>query len=54
MDDSIYVINLGGYIGDSTRLEMEYAISHDKAVQYLEPNSYSDWEMRRLKDNRYV
>ena len=28
--DSIYVINVGGYIGDSTRSEIEYAEKHDK------------------------
>ena len=37
MADSIYVINVGGYIGDSTRSEIEYAKAHGKAVQYLEP-----------------
>lgn len=26
MADSIYVINVGGYIGDSTRSEIEYAV----------------------------
>ena len=34
--DSIYVINVGGYIGDSTRSEIEYAKKHGKEVQYLE------------------
>ncbi len=39
MADSIYVINPGGYIGESTRLEIEYAIDHGKRVDYLElPN----------------
>ena len=37
MADSIYVINVGGYIGSSTRSEIEYAIAHGKAVEYLEP-----------------
>ena len=37
MADSIYVINVGGYIGDSTRSEIEYAKQHGKEVQYLEP-----------------
>ena len=37
MADSIYVINVGGYIGSSTRSEIEYAISHGKTVEYLEP-----------------
>lgn len=37
MADSIYVINVGGYIGRSTRSEIEYAIAHGKTVEYLEP-----------------
>lgn len=36
MADAIYVINVGGYIGDSTRSEIEYAKSHGKEVIYLE------------------
>ena len=35
-DISIYVINVGGYIGDSTRSEIEYAKAHGKEVRYLE------------------
>ena len=30
------VINVGGYIGQSTRSEIEYALAHGKAVRYLE------------------
>lgn len=37
MADEIYVINVGGYIGSSTRSEIEYAIAFGKAVNYLEP-----------------
>lgn len=37
MADEIYVINVGGYIGSSTRSEIEYAEAHGKAVRYLEP-----------------
>lgn len=37
MANSIYVINVGGYIGDSTRSEIEYAKAHGKAIEYLEP-----------------
>ena len=37
MADSIYVINVGGYIGDSTKSEIEYAREHGKKVEYLEP-----------------
>lgn len=30
------VINVGGYIGDSTKSEIEYAKAHGKEVHYLE------------------
>ena len=36
MADEIFVINVGGYIGYSTRSEIEYAISKGKTVSYLE------------------
>ena len=36
MADGIYVINVGGYIGDSTRSEIEYAKALGKSVDYLE------------------
>ena len=36
MSDSIFVINVGGYIGDSTKSEIEYAKAHGKTVDYLE------------------
>lgn len=36
MADSIYVINVGGYIGSSTRSEIEYALQTGKRVEYLE------------------
>ena len=36
MADSIFVINVGGYIGDSTKSEIEYAKNHGKEVRYLE------------------
>jgi hypothetical protein len=39
MADGIYVINVGGYIGNSTRSEIEYAKSHGKTIEYLEPLS---------------
>lgn len=37
MADEIFVINVGGYIGSSTRSEIDYAVSHNKVVNYLEP-----------------
>lgn len=36
MADEIFVINVGGYIGESTRSEIEYATKHGKTVKYLE------------------
>ena len=36
MADEIYVINVGGYIGESTRSEIEYAEATGKLVRYLE------------------
>ena len=39
MADAIYVINIGGYIGSSTRSEIEYAKKQGKQVLYLENES---------------
>lgn len=36
MADEIFVINVDGYIGDSTKSEIEYAIKTGKKVNYLE------------------
>ena len=36
MADEIFVINVGGYIGSSTKSEIEYAMETGKAVRYLE------------------
>ena len=36
MADAIYVINVGGYIGSSTRSEIEYAEKQGKTIMYLE------------------
>lgn len=34
--DEIFVINVGGYIGESTKSEIEYAKATGKKVNYLE------------------
>ena len=34
--DEIFVINVGGYIGSSTKAEIEYAEKTGKTVRYLE------------------
>lgn len=36
MADEIFVINKGGYIGSSTKSEIEYAKANGKTVKYLE------------------
>ena len=36
MADEIFVINVGGYIGQSTRSEIDYALRNGKTVKYLE------------------
>ena len=36
MADEIFVINVGGYVGESTRSEIEYAEEKGKTVRYLE------------------
>ena len=37
MSDEIFVINKNGYIGSSTKSEIEYALKTNKNVNYLEP-----------------
>lgn len=37
MADEIFVINVDGYIGSSTRSEIEYATATGKVIRYLEP-----------------
>lgn len=35
--DGVYVLNVGGYVGDSTRSEVLYAHNRGKTVRWLEP-----------------
>ena len=37
MSDEIFVINVNGYIGESTKSEIEYGLKKNKKVNYLEP-----------------
>ena len=36
MADEIFIINVGGYIGESTKREIAYAESKGKVINYLE------------------
>jgi|GEM_PF-129301 len=51
MADSIYVINVDGYIGESTRSEIEYAKAHGKEVRYLvEPETEQEHYLFVIRD----
>jgi len=34
--DYVLVLNVGGYVGESTRSEVEYARAHGKPIEWLE------------------
>lgn len=36
LSDAIYIVNVNNYIGESTKLEIEYAKSKNKEIIYLE------------------
>ena len=36
ISDAIYVVNIGGYIGNATKNEIEYAKLHNKEIIYHE------------------
>lgn len=40
--DEVLVLNVGGYVGDSTKSEIRYAIEHGKPIRWLEPDK--KWE----------
>uniref|UniRef100_A0A6M3KIX2 Uncharacterized protein n=1 Tax=viral metagenome TaxID=1070528 RepID=A0A6M3KIX2_9ZZZZ len=37
--DEVMILNVGGYIGESTRKELEYALSLGKPIKYLESST---------------
>lgn len=37
LSDGIYVVNVGGYVGSSTKREIEYAREHGKSVEWMFP-----------------
>ncbi len=37
MSDAVYVVNVGGYIGEATQREIDYARAMNKEVLFLEP-----------------
>lgn len=41
--DGILVLNVGGYVGESTTNEIRYAMKHGKSVRWLEPDKVPVW-----------
>jgi hypothetical protein len=39
MADEVHILNVGGYIGESTRNELEYAKAHGKRITFLEEST---------------
>jgi hypothetical protein len=37
--DEVLILNVNGYIGESTFRELDYAIKHDKKIRFLEPRA---------------
>jgi hypothetical protein len=48
MSDEVFVVNVDGYVGDSTKLELFYAIINNKKIRWLE----SDKELKNFKISR--
>lgn len=43
LSDEVFVLNFGGYIGESTTSEVKYALRNGKPVNWMEPESMPDW-----------
>jgi hypothetical protein len=53
--DEVFVLNVGQYIGDSTRSEINYAGKHDKKIDYLEtPNHCPNCGYRHPPDGMCI
>lgn len=39
LSDGVFVVNVGGYVGSSTRREIAYAKAHDKTVEWMFPDA---------------
>lgn len=52
MADEIFVINVNGYVGDSTKSEIAYAKEHGKVVRYLEEEGYKGVLLCKLNPSK--
>jgi hypothetical protein len=50
--DEVLVLNVGGYIGTSTRSEIEYARQHGKPLRWLEPEGAASGANDQVSQNR--
>ena len=50
MADEIYVIDVDGYVGESTRSEIAYAQCHGKPVRYLSQEGWPDRDSETRSD----
>lgn len=46
LSDEVFVLNIGGYIGESTTSEIKYAMKKGIPIKYLEP----EWDYPQLKE----
>ncbi len=49
LSDGIYVINVGGYVGSSTRREILYAGEQGKSVEWMFPDALPAWYTDEVK-----
>jgi hypothetical protein len=40
--DEVMILNVGGYIGESTKKELEYARKHNNTIKFLETTNITD------------
>ena len=41
ISDAVYIVNIGGYIGESVSKELKYAQKHKKEIIFHEPHPFS-------------
>ena len=55
MADEVFVLNVDGYIGESTSKEIAYARSHNKPIRYLETSDNPDgYEPQKLSRKEFL
>jgi len=52
--DELLILNVNGYIGESTRTEIIYAETHGKPVKYLEPAAAVPCDAERIKNGIFM